>query len=154
MATSDFIRILSGQEVRHGISISKILERGGKLVYQDKDGNYENGESPLIVAIKWKAPINILEVITHNYPQDLNKPSSYGMTPLAIARQYKLVDIIKYLEEKGAEDNTMAPLSGTSNDEEKLFYTDDSVTGGRRKRKTKAKKSKKRRTNKKSKSRS
>jgi hypothetical protein len=43
---------------------------------------------------------------------------------------------------------------GKSDDERKLFYTDDSVAGGRRKRKTKAKKSKKRRTNKKTKSRS
>ncbi len=50
--------------------------------------------------------------------------------------------------------NTYIFEHGTSDDEQKLFYTDDSVAGGRRKRKTKAKKSKKRRTNKKSKSRS
>ncbi len=95
-------------------------------------------------------PINENERVKFFSTPDKN----YKQMTFYNSRELNMGKYIDSVMHPPTDERTYKFENGESDNEEKLFYIDDSVKGGRRKRKTKAKKSKKRRTNKRSKSRS
>lgn len=135
MATNDFERILNGQNSGGAYAIGQILGGyGGKLVHTDKDGNYEGGESPLFLAVKWKAPKSVLKAIIDYYPQDINKPDNFNTTPLALARQGGLTEAVNYLLERGAVDTAKGGRKRRRKTNKKRKTSKRRKTGKRRRR--------------------